>query len=56
VYSFLKKDLRNYWLYGEGPLLETKGNEALSRSKASIKILAVTHFIEKRRRLYQGQI
>ncbi len=27
VYSFLKKDQRNYWLFGEIPLVETKGNE-----------------------------
>ena len=31
VYNFLKNDQRNYWLQGEIPLLETKGNEKLSR-------------------------
>jgi hypothetical protein len=44
IYPFLKKDQRNYWLYGEVPLLETKGNEVLSRPKASIIILEATHF------------
>jgi len=46
VYSFLKTDQRNYWLFGEIPLLETQGNEVLSRPKASIIILEATHFIE----------
>lgn len=46
VYNFLKKDQRNYWLFGEIPLVETKGGEKLSRPKASIIILEVTHFIE----------
>lgn len=46
VYSFLKKDHRNYWLFGEIPLIETKGNEVLSRPKASIIILEATHFVE----------
>lgn len=46
VYNFLKKDQRNYWLFGEIPLIETKGNEILSRPKASIIILEATHFAE----------
>ena len=46
VYDFLKKDQRNYWLMGELPLLETKGNAKLSRPKASIKILEACHFLE----------
>lgn len=46
VYEFLKKDQRNYWLFGEIPLIETKGNEILSRPKASIIILEATHFLE----------
>lgn len=46
VYDFLKKDQRNYWLFGEIPLLETKGNEVLSRPKASIIILEATHFLD----------
>ena len=44
TYNFLKKDQRNYWMHGEIPLIETKGNEILSRPKAGIKILEATHF------------
>ena len=46
VYPFFKHDHRNYWLFGEIPLIETKGNEVLSRPKASIIIFEATHFIE----------
>ncbi len=46
VYDFFKKDQRNYWLFGEIPLVETKGNEVLSRPKASIIIMKATHFVE----------
>lgn len=46
VYDFLKKDQRLYWLHGETPLLETRGNQVLSRPKASIIILEATHFLE----------
>lgn len=46
VYSFLKKDQRNYWLFGEIPLVETRGSEDLSRPKASVVILETTHYIE----------
>lgn len=45
TFSFLKKDQRNYWLFGEIPLLETKGNGILSRPRASIIILEATHFL-----------
>ena len=45
IHEFLKKGQRNYWLEGEIPLLETKGNEQLSKPLASIIILEVTHFI-----------
>ncbi len=44
-YSFLKKGQRNYWLQGEIPLLETKGNQQLSRPIASIQILEATHIL-----------
>lgn len=44
TYPFLKKDQRNYWLYGEIPLIETRGNQILSRPIASIKIIEATHF------------
>ena len=45
VYSFLKEGQRNYWIEGEIPLLETKGNQQLSRPLASIVILEATHFL-----------
>ena len=47
VYQFLKKGQRNYWLNGEIPLLETKGEEILSNPIASIRILEATHFMRK---------
>lgn len=54
VYSFLKKGQRLYWLSedktwskGELPLCETKGEGKFSRPLASVKILEVTHFINK---------
>jgi len=46
IYDFLKKDQRNYWFHGEIPLLEINCDGVLSRPKASILILEVTHFIE----------
>jgi hypothetical protein len=46
IYSFLKRDQRNYWLYGQIPLIETKGEEVLSRPKAVIVILEATHFVD----------
>jgi len=45
VYDFLKSGQRNYWLEGEIPLLETKGNQQLSRPLASVKIVEAKHFI-----------
>ncbi len=45
IYDFLKKDQRNFYLFGEIPLRETKGNEQLSRSRASVQILEATHFL-----------
>lgn len=47
TYSFLKKGQRNYWLKGEIPLLETKGNQQLSNPLASILISEATHFIRE---------
>ena len=47
TYNFLKKDQRNYWLDGEIPLIETKGNEQLSKPLASIIILEAVHFRER---------
>jgi len=46
VYNFLKKGQRCYWLHGEVPLLETKGNQNLSKPKASIIILEAVHFLD----------
>jgi hypothetical protein len=46
VYDFLKKDHRNYWMFGEIPLIETKGGEKLSRPRASVRILEATHFLK----------
>jgi len=46
IYEFLKKGQRNYWYHGEVALLETKGNQQLSRPLASIKILEATHFLK----------
>lgn len=46
VYDFLKKGQRLYWLYGEVPLVQTTGNQNLSRPKASIIILEATHFLD----------
>ena len=45
-YPFLKQGQRNYWLFGELPLLETKGDQNLSRPLASIVILEAIHFKE----------
>lgn len=44
IYDFFKKDLRNYWLDGEIPLVETQGDQKLSRPLASVIILEATHF------------
>lgn len=45
TYPFLKRDQRNYWIHGAIPLIETKGNEVLSRPKAKIILLEATHFV-----------
>ncbi len=45
IHSFLKEGQRNYWLEGEIPLLETRGNQELSRPLASVTILEATHFL-----------
>jgi hypothetical protein len=48
VYDFLKKGQRNYWLEGEIPLVETEGNQHLSKPIASIVILETTHTLVDR--------
>jgi len=50
MYSFLKEGQRAYWLEGDIPLKETRGNQQLSRPLASIRIINSTHFIESRTR------
>jgi hypothetical protein len=45
IYDFLKEGQRNYYLQGEVPLLETKGNQQLSKPLASIIILEATHIL-----------
>ena len=55
VYPFLKSGQRNYWLHGELPLLETKGNAVLSRPKASIIILEATHFLDNKQPFTKGR-
>ena len=46
IYEFLKEGQRNYWLLGEIPLLETKGEGKLSRPLAGIQIIEATHFLK----------
>lgn len=45
TYDFLKKDQRLYWLQGELPLVETKGNQELSVPIASVVIVEATHML-----------
>jgi len=46
IYQFLKNGQRNFWFFGEIPLVETKGKQVLSRPKASIIILEAVHFVD----------
>lgn len=55
VYDFLKKGQRNYWLDGEIPLVETKGNQDLSRPLASVIILEATHFLNQNEAYTKGK-
>jgi len=55
VYDFLKKGQRNYWLHGEIPLLETKGNQIISRPLASVIILEAAHFLENNEVFTRGK-
>jgi hypothetical protein len=55
VYNFLKEGQRLYWLEGELPLLETKGEENLSKPKASIIILEATHLKENAKTYTKGR-
>lgn len=55
AFSFLKEGQRNFFLEGEVPLLETKGNSELSRPLASIIILEATHLIVNGRPYTKGR-
>ena len=55
IYQFLKLGQRDFWFYGEIPLVETKGNQNLSRPKASIMILETTHFSDKEQVYTKGK-
>jgi hypothetical protein len=47
VYDFLKEGQRNFYMAGEFPLRETKGNQQLSRPLASIIMVEATHFLQE---------
>ena len=55
LYDFLKIGQRNYWLFGEIPLIETKGGGVLSRPIARIQILEATHFIKDNKVYTKGK-
>jgi hypothetical protein len=55
VFDFLKKDQRNYWLFGEIPLRETKGNQVLGKPIASVIILEATHSLEGKEMFTRGK-
>ena len=46
VCNFLKKGQRNFWMVGEFPLRETKGNGVLSKPLASVVLLEAAHFLK----------
>lgn len=48
IYSFLKKDQRVYRLLGELPLIQTQWWGILSKPKANVIILEITHFMENK--------
>lgn len=55
VHTFWKNGRRNYYLEGEIPLVETKGNQELSDPVASIIILEEIHFIQEKQHYTQGR-
>ena len=55
VYKFLKEGQRCYWFFGEVPLIETKGNQNLSRPLAAVTILSATHFLENNKVYTKGE-
>lgn len=54
-HHFLKQGLRNFWLDGEIPLVETEGQGKLSRPLASIVILESTHFMKDGKHYTRGK-
>lgn len=54
THPFLKEGQRNYWFPGEVPLLETKGNQQLSRPLAAITIVEAMHFLREGKVYTQG--
>jgi len=55
VYDFLKKDQRNYWMYNDIALTETKGNGIVSGPKASVVLLEATHFVKDNKVFTSGK-
>jgi hypothetical protein len=55
IHDFLKEGQRNYWLEGEIPLLETKGNQQLSKPLAAITIIEALHFIKEGKVFTKGR-
>ncbi len=48
TYHFLKKGQRNYYMNDDEyvPLVETQGNQQISRPLAGVRILEATHFLK----------
>ncbi len=55
VYPFLKNGQRLYWLHGEIPLLQTQGDEKLSRPVASVVIKWAKHFMVRGKLFTTGE-
>lgn len=55
TYTFLKKGQRNYYLHGEVPLRETKGNGDVTRPLAAVKIFETTHYLNDREVYTKGK-
>ncbi len=55
TYAFLKIGQRNYWLQGQIPLVETKGNQQLSRPVAAVEILEAIHFMLDKKPFTKGK-
>ncbi|MFA7707757.1 MAG: hypothetical protein WCX73_02300 [Candidatus Pacearchaeota archaeon] len=55
IHNFLKEGQRNYYLQGEIPLVETQGNQQLSRPLASIEIIEYTNFLKDNKPYTKGR-